>query len=471
MKSKLLKILTGVVAASAVGAPVTAFASPVKATEAENTNTETTDTASDVKTTDKALEDTKKEAKQDTTKSETTSGETKNDTTNKDSNTSDEKTTKDSTSDNQADNTNTDAKNETAGDQGKTNASSQLSETEKGYVKTLDDYIQGTTEIDLNNLSQYNLFDLYDRTEGYSPDLSKISEDFIKNHGYTDRLNQANKVTKAVEAYFDNMFNSPECVAFRNKMKTIDTSTPEGAEAALKAYSQLSPRLQEYMWMYTDPDQNLLIQEVIESDAQIKPVLDILDSDADPDWNAFFKQYNQLSPEKKAIVNNLDPDKIKSGAKSLIEKSIDDANKSKQSDALKNFLADFAEAAANPTSQSMDQLAKEYLSLSKADQAYVQSHLKGAYDYFGLDDAVAKAQKSDQKENGKDNTAQKGSTVAKKLTAVLGNAKTATVTSAAPKTGDTTDALPEILALIAGIGGAAGVGIFKTRKEKRALRR
>ena len=39
MKSKLLKILTGVVAASAVGAPVTAFASPVKATEAENTNT------------------------------------------------------------------------------------------------------------------------------------------------------------------------------------------------------------------------------------------------------------------------------------------------------------------------------------------------------------------------------------------------------------------------------------------------
>lgn len=220
--------------------------------------------------------------------------------------------------------------------------------------------------------------------------------------------------------------------------------------------------------MYTDPDQNLLIQEVIENDPQIKPMLDILDSDANPDWNAFFEQYNKLSPEKKSIVNNLDSDKIKSGAKSLIEKSIDDANKSKQSDALKNFLADFSEAAANPTTQSMDQLAKEYRSLSKADQTYVQSHLKGAYDYYGLDDAVAKAQKGDAKEN---NTASKGSAVTKKLAAVLGKTNGTTVTSVAPKTGDNTEALAEIMAMLAGIGGAAGVGIFKTRKAKRALRR
>lgn len=473
MNSKAFKILAGVAALSTVGAPVTAFASPVKATETENTNTQTTATAGDVKTTDQALADTKKDAKdakQDTAKTETADNAAKTDATDKTSDAKDA-AAQDNAGEKQAGDKNADNQNKAADDQGKTDASSQLSDVEKGYVKTLDDYIQGTTEIDLNNLSQYNLFDLYDRTEGYSMDLSKISEDFIKNHGYTDKYNQANKVTKAVEAYFDSMFNSPECVTFRNKMKTIDTSTPEGADAALKAYSQLSPRLQEYMWMYTDPDQNLLIQEVIENDPQIKPVLDILDSDANPDWNAFFKQYNQLSPEKKAIVNNLDSDKIKSGAKSLIEKSIDDANKSKQSDALKNFLADFAEAAANPTTQHMDQLAKEYRSLSKADQAYVQSHLQGAYDYYGLDNAGAEAQNSDQKESDKGNTAQNHSTVTNKLAAVLGKAKAATVTGTSPKTGDNTEAMAEIMAMLAGIGGAAGVGIFKSRKAKRALRR
>lgn len=469
MKSKLLKILTGVVAASAVGAPVTAFASPVKATEAENTNTETTDTASDVKTTDKALEDTKKEAQQDTTKSDKASDETKNDTTQKDSNTSDEKTTKDSTSDNQTKDQNTDTKSDTSDDQGNTNDSSKLSEQEQSYIDRLNSYIQSTRELDLNNLDQYSLVELEDAAYGYYYNES-ISDEFIEKHGYTDRYNQAKKVTKAVDKYLEGLFNSQECVAFRNKMKTIDTSTPEGEQEALKAYSQLSPRLQEYMWMYTDPDQNLLIQEVIENDSELKPLFDMLDQDSTIDWNDFFKKYNQLSPEKKTIVYNLNRDSIQSGAKSLIAKAIDDANTSKQSDALKDFLADFDEASANPTSQNLAQLAKEYLSLSKADQNYVQTHLGGAVEYYGLDDAVAKVQKGGQKESSSD---QKGvaTTATKKLAAIFGNNNGSTVTSASPKTGDTTDAMAEILAMIAGIGGAAGVGIFKTRKEKRALRR
>ena len=154
----------------------------------------------------------------------------------------------------------------------------------------------------------------------------------------------------------------------------------------------------------------------------------------------------------------------------MIAKAIDDANTSKQSDALKDFLADFDEASANPTSQNLAQLAKEYLSLSKADQNYVQTHLGGAVEYYGLDDAVAKVQKGGQKESSSD---QKGvaTTATKKLAAIFGNNNGSTVTSASPKTGDTTDAMAEILAMIAGIGGAAGVGIFKTRKEKKALRR
>lgn len=468
MNSKAFKILAGVAALSTVGAPATAFASPVKAAETENTNTETTATTGDVKTTDQALADTKKEAKQDTAKNETTDANAKTDTTDKTADAKDAAAAQDKADEKQADDKNADNQNKTADDQGKTDASSQLSETEKGYLKTLNDYIQGTSEIDLNNLAQYNLFDLYDRTEGYDQALSRISDTFIKSQGYADKYNQANKVTKAVEAYFDSMFNSPECVTFRNKMKTIDTSTPEGAEAALKAYSQLSPRIQEYVRDYSVLDQDLSMRDILKKDPEIKPLIDMLDDTINPDWNAFFNQYNQLSPEKKSIVNNLDSDKIKSGAKSLIEKSIDDANKSKQSDALKNFLADFSEAAANPTTQSMDQLAKEYLSLSKADQAYVQSHLKGAYDYYGLDDAVAKAQKGDAKEN---NTVQKGSAATKKLAAVLGKTNGTTVTSVAPKTGDNTEALAEIMAMLAGIGGAAGVGIFKTRKAKRALRR
>ena len=116
----------------------------------------------------------------------------------------------------------------------------------------------------------------------------------------------------------------------------------------------------------------------------------------------------------------------------------------------------------------MDQLAKEYRSLSKADQAYVQSHLQGAYDYYGLDDAGAEAQNSGQKESDKGNTAQNHSAVTNKLAAVLGKAN---VTGTSPKTGDNTEALAEIMAMLAGIGGAAGVGIFKTRKARRALRR
>ncbi|MGI6556089.1 MAG: hypothetical protein ACOX1H_02035 [Pseudoramibacter sp.] len=436
MKSKLLKILTGVVAASAVGAPVTAFASPVKATEAENTNTETTDTAGDVKTTDKALEDTKKEAQQDTTKSDAASDETKNDTTNKDSNTSDEKTTKDSTSDNQTDAQNADSKKDTSDNKGNTSNASKLSKQKQGYINILNSYIQ----IDLNNLSQYSLSELQDRAQ--SNDLASISEDFIKDPNYASLYKQAVKVKKALNDYLNGLYNSSECVAFQNKLKTIDTSTPEGIQEALKAYSQLSPRLQEYVCDLPS------MQAVFGKDSEIKVLFDDLKGESTPDWNDFFKKYNQLSAEKKAIVKNYDPDKIKSGARSLIDKAIDDANTSKQSDDLKNFLADFDEAAGHITSQNRAQIAKEYLSLSKADQNYVKTHLDGAVEYFGLDDAVAQAQKGGQKKSG---TTQKSSTLRKKFMAISKKFKRPTVKVTSSKVNDATNAVSEILEMIEGI--------------------
>ena len=564
MDSKLLKILTGVAAVGTIGAPMTAFASPVTTEKAENTNTETTATTSDVKTTDQALAETKAEAKtetkQDTVKSEDTSSEAKTETTEKASAATD-KASVDNATKVQTENQTEDQKSENtaASSEDNTNNESTISADEiNGYISTADmiDDLDKGAYADLDYLASY---------------AGVKKPEGVDEKAFAAAQKKSEAAAKRIEVI------KKSAADVSKELTTLDFNKSENLDKFYSDFCQLTPQAQDYIMSLTVRNPSLgnnedgyYYSDILMKDPEVKPLIEKLNNAGYPlELKDFIKLYNKLSNNKKVVVKGYSSGLVDSYASEIIYEAGIDAQNNNKSNSVKNFLKDFHDRALYANSEDLDRLAKEYLNLSKDDQNYVKEKLEGAYEYFGLDAAVAKAQKSQKGDDTKDSDKDQNLTdaqkeamkpIIKQLSAFdtkitpaninqlfdlvdqideltpkqlaylnqqtngkadelvdlaikfesrdffkfndkgqkpgqatknqgisnnnaaianmsfgnnsFGTVKAgSTLTSASPKTGDTTDALAEVLTMIAGIGGMTGLGLLKIKKDKKALQK